>query len=220
MHGGYTYNDFSHPFGQFDQRNPGFTNKGPGWVVFGLRHLESGVMGAKPGIELDLVGPDGQEPPSWLVLANTIAELATKMGVDPDTLEDTVARYNRHAEKGEDPDFGDPTQTHVLTGPDTVNLRTGHRSAVRRDPAMAGHRRHQRRAAHRRRRSRAGQPHPGHRGAVRRRQHHGLGTRPHLPRRRILRRPQRRHGIPRRSPRSRTTTPQHRRIPTRQEQQS
>jgi 3-oxosteroid 1-dehydrogenase len=122
MHGGYTYNDFSHPFGQFDQRNPGFTNKGPGWVVFGAQHLESGVMGAKPGIELDLVGPEGQEPPSWLVLANTIAELATKMGVDPDTLEDTVARYNRHAEKGEDPDFGDPTQTHVLTGPDTVNL--------------------------------------------------------------------------------------------------
>jgi 3-oxosteroid 1-dehydrogenase len=27
MHGGYTYNDFSHPFGFYDQRYPGFANK-------------------------------------------------------------------------------------------------------------------------------------------------------------------------------------------------
>ena len=30
MHGGYTYNDFSAPFGFFDQRNPGFTEQAPG----------------------------------------------------------------------------------------------------------------------------------------------------------------------------------------------
>jgi hypothetical protein len=44
MHGGYTYNDFSHPFGFFDQRNPGYTNKPPAWVIFGAEHLEKGVI--------------------------------------------------------------------------------------------------------------------------------------------------------------------------------
>ena len=39
------------------------------------------------------------------------------------TLEATVERYNTYAEKGEDPDWGDPGQTHVLTGPDTVNRK-------------------------------------------------------------------------------------------------
>jgi 3-oxosteroid 1-dehydrogenase len=123
MHGGYTYNDFSHPFGFFDQRNPGFANKAPGWVVFGADQLAGGIMGSKPGIELNLVGPDGEPAPEWLVLASTVRELAEKIGVDPQTLDETVTRYNEYAEKGEDPDWGDPTQTHVLTGPDTVNLK-------------------------------------------------------------------------------------------------
>jgi 3-oxosteroid 1-dehydrogenase len=37
--------------------------------------------------------------------ADTLAELATKLGVDPDGLEATVARFNEHALNGEDPDF-------------------------------------------------------------------------------------------------------------------
>lgn len=122
MHGGYTYNDFSHPFGFFDQRNPGYTNKAPAWVVFGARHLESGIMGSKPGIAMELVGPDGQEPPSWLVIADSIAELAAKTGIDPEALEATVGRYNANAERGEDPDWGDPTQTVLTTGPDNINI--------------------------------------------------------------------------------------------------
>jgi succinate dehydrogenase/fumarate reductase flavoprotein subunit len=123
MHGGYTYNDFSHPFGQFDQRTPGFPNKPPAWIVFGASHLEHGIMGAKPGIELNLTGPEGQEPPEWLVVAGSIAELAERAGIDPAALQETVDRYNTYAEKGEDPDWGDPLQTHVLTGPDTVNIK-------------------------------------------------------------------------------------------------
>ena len=43
MHGGYTYNDFSAPFGFFDQRNPGFTNKAPAWNIFGAAILEQGT---------------------------------------------------------------------------------------------------------------------------------------------------------------------------------
>ena len=123
MHGGYTYNDFSHPFNAFDQRNPGFTNKPPAWIVFGAEHLEKGIMGAKPGMELNLTGPAGEQPPDWLVLAGSIRELAGKIGVDPDTLHATVERYNEFAEKGEDPDWGDPHQTHSLTGPEAVTIK-------------------------------------------------------------------------------------------------
>lgn len=42
----------------------------------------------------------------YLASAATLAELATKIGVDPKGLEDTVARYNSPAAKGEDPEFG------------------------------------------------------------------------------------------------------------------
>ena len=123
MHGGYTYNDFSAPFGFFDQRNPGFTNKAPAWNIFGAAILEQGISGAKPGISMTLTGPDGQEAPDYIQLAGSIKELAGKIGIDPDTLEATVERYNQYAEKGEDPDWGDPGQTSVLTGPDTVHRK-------------------------------------------------------------------------------------------------
>lgn len=124
MHGGYTYNDFSHPFNFFDQRNPGYTNKAPAWCVFGAAQWES-VKGVFGGHVVDgaIVGPNGQPAPSWLVAAGSIRELAEKIGVDPEALEETVQRYNAFAEKGEDPDWGDPTQVRSATGPDTTSLK-------------------------------------------------------------------------------------------------
>jgi succinate dehydrogenase/fumarate reductase flavoprotein subunit len=123
MHGGYTYNDFPHPFGFFDQRNPGYTNQPPGWVIFGSDVAKQGIIGSKPGIAMSLTGPNGEEAPDWLKLAGSVRELAEQTGIDPDVLEETVNHYNTYAEKGEDPDWGDPGQTHVLTGPDTVNRK-------------------------------------------------------------------------------------------------
>lgn len=41
----------------------------------------------------------------YLVSAPTLAGLATKCGIDPDELEDTVREFNRHATQGEDPHF-------------------------------------------------------------------------------------------------------------------
>ncbi|MDT3439824.1 MULTISPECIES: FAD-dependent oxidoreductase [unclassified Pseudofrankia] len=124
MHGGYTYNDFSHPFNFFDQRNPGYTNKAPAWCVFGGTQWEGkkGVFGGKI-VDGAIVGPNGQPAPSWLVAADSIRELAEKIGVDPDALEETVLRYNAFAEKGEDPDWGDPEQVRSATGPDTTSLK-------------------------------------------------------------------------------------------------
>jgi 3-oxosteroid 1-dehydrogenase len=49
----------------------------------------------------------GQEmPPELVVQADTPRELAVKLGIDPDGLEKTLARFNENAKKGEDPDFG------------------------------------------------------------------------------------------------------------------
>jgi 3-oxosteroid 1-dehydrogenase len=49
----------------------------------------------------------GQPLPEGLVVqADTPRALAAKLGIDPDGLERTLARFNEHARKGEDPDFG------------------------------------------------------------------------------------------------------------------
>ncbi|GAX08219.1 fumarate reductase [Secundilactobacillus silagincola] len=41
-----------------------------------------------------------------LFKADTLADLATQINVDPKTLENTVATYNSYVDKGSDPDFG------------------------------------------------------------------------------------------------------------------
>lgn len=49
----------------------------------------------------------GQDFPEGVgVKADSIAELARLIGIDPQALEETVARFNANAERGIDPDFG------------------------------------------------------------------------------------------------------------------
>jgi 3-oxosteroid 1-dehydrogenase len=50
--------------------------------------------------------PGMDAPEEVLARAATPRELAVKLGVDPDGLEDTIARFNRHAVEGVDPEFG------------------------------------------------------------------------------------------------------------------
>jgi succinate dehydrogenase/fumarate reductase flavoprotein subunit len=40
--------------------------------------------------------------------ADTVSDLATKLGIDPAGLEETVAKYNAYCAQGEDPEFGRP----------------------------------------------------------------------------------------------------------------
>ncbi|WP_158586780.1 FAD-dependent oxidoreductase [Aurantiacibacter zhengii] len=42
----------------------------------------------------------------YILMANTIEELAMRINVDPVALKHTIERYNSHAKKGEDKDFG------------------------------------------------------------------------------------------------------------------
>jgi 3-oxosteroid 1-dehydrogenase len=90
------YNDFPKAFGVFDPGAVEFPNAGPGFLVFDRAVRDSQrILSMFPG----------QPDPDWVVKADTIKELATKIGIDPDALDETVTRYNAHAEKREDPDF-------------------------------------------------------------------------------------------------------------------
>lgn len=107
MHGGYTYNDFPKVFGNFDHRHPGLRNKPPAWVVFGSKVKErQNILTMRPG----------EAAPDWLVQAPTIRELAELIGVDADTLESTIARFDEYAAAGEDPEWGDPGGSLQGTG--------------------------------------------------------------------------------------------------------
>ena len=49
--------------------------------------------------------PPGSRPPEWIDSANTVGELARRIGVDTDGLSETVERFNRFVAAGHDEDF-------------------------------------------------------------------------------------------------------------------
>jgi 3-oxosteroid 1-dehydrogenase len=74
-----------------------FTNV-PCYLIFDQNLLETySFVGRPPGIT------EGLE---WVERGDTLAELARKLGIRSAELEATVARFNVHARRGEDPDFG------------------------------------------------------------------------------------------------------------------
>jgi len=76
------------------QTHPNF----PCWIVIDSQAREKyAFVSIMPGQDW----PDG-----FGVVADTIEELASRAGIDPKGLAETVARFNANAEKGVDPDFG------------------------------------------------------------------------------------------------------------------
>ncbi|MBI2906887.1 MAG: FAD-binding protein [Chloroflexi bacterium] len=85
----------------------------PSYFIFDRRRLENGPLTA---VTSGPAGPvrlyrwsadNGKElEKGWIKAADTVRGLARKLGVPADNLEKTVARFNRHCEKGSDPDFG------------------------------------------------------------------------------------------------------------------
>ncbi len=90
------YRSFYYTIDQIDgvnQTHPNF----PCWAV-----IDSQVLEKYPFFSLT----PGQDWPEHMgPKADTLADLARLMGVDPQGLEETVARFNENAEKGVDPDF-------------------------------------------------------------------------------------------------------------------
>jgi succinate dehydrogenase/fumarate reductase flavoprotein subunit len=138
MHGGHTYNDFPKPFGNFDQDYPGFPNRPPGWVIFGASVKERQPI---------LMMRPGEPAPEWLARADTVRELAERVGLDPDVLEDTVSRFNEHAARGQDPDWNSPMPAPVEGPPYyaieqwPASLGTNGGCRVNADGQVLGHRR-------------------------------------------------------------------------------
>lgn len=92
------YHDFAKAFGEFDSTTIAFRNE-IAWMVFdhALRSRRS-ILSLRPG-----------EPvPDWVVSADTIGELAERLGIDPERLEATVGKFNAHAAEGADPQFDRP----------------------------------------------------------------------------------------------------------------
>jgi 3-oxosteroid 1-dehydrogenase len=76
------------------QTHPNF----PCWAILDSQAREKYPFGS--------VMPGTDFPEGMATQADTLAELARKIGIDPGALEETVARFNANAERGEDPDFG------------------------------------------------------------------------------------------------------------------
>ena len=89
------YNDLMKPFFAFDPLAYERPNL-PAWIVLDQQYLARYAL---------LTFMPGQTAPEWLPRADTLAGLAGVVGIDPQGLDATVARFNRFAVEGPDPDF-------------------------------------------------------------------------------------------------------------------
>lgn len=70
----------------------------PFFLVWDETHHEKYGLGLTP--------PGGEYPAEFVSTGESIGALATELGLDPDTLTESVLRFNEFAALGEDPDFG------------------------------------------------------------------------------------------------------------------
>lgn len=89
-------------FHQFDPANYDYLNL-PAWLIVDAQYAARYPLGLRQ---------PGQPMPEWVMRADTLEGLADQIGLDPDTLAATVARFNAHADAGHDPDFGRGTSAY------------------------------------------------------------------------------------------------------------
>jgi succinate dehydrogenase/fumarate reductase flavoprotein subunit len=90
------YNDFGRSMHEFDPAAYSFPRV-PSWFIFDAERRGAAPIGP-------LVDPD--RDPEWLARGSTVEELAGRIDVPPATLRETIERYNSHAARGVDEDFG------------------------------------------------------------------------------------------------------------------
>jgi 3-oxosteroid 1-dehydrogenase len=93
---GVNYNAFGAAFHALDATRFRYVNE-TAWLVFDQQYWT----------DYGLAYWRGSEPaPEWITQAASLAELAGKIGVPAQALEETVARWNKNVADGHDPDFG------------------------------------------------------------------------------------------------------------------
>lgn len=98
-----SYNDFGHAM---LEDNAATNANLPCWFIFDATYRKKNVLGSiMPGS----IMPDSSLPPEWwdnvLYRADSISQLADKIGIEPEVLNGTISTFNRYAETGEDLDF-------------------------------------------------------------------------------------------------------------------
>jgi succinate dehydrogenase/fumarate reductase flavoprotein subunit len=105
----------------FSHSIPGYPNI-PFYAIFDETQRKAGPVAALEGDSTYAVvhktyawSPDNEAEinKGWIVKGETIRELAGKMDINPGGLEETVNKYNRYCEVGEDPDMGRSKRTLV-----------------------------------------------------------------------------------------------------------
>ncbi|MCA9673814.1 MAG: FAD-dependent oxidoreductase [Kofleriaceae bacterium] len=106
----HNYNDMMKAFFAFDPVSYQRPNL-PAWIVLDAQYLARYAL---------LTYVPGMPVPEWLVKADTLDELAAAIGVDARGLAATVARFNRFAVEGADPDFhrGESLYDHFYGDPE------------------------------------------------------------------------------------------------------
>ncbi|MFC4593119.1 FAD-binding protein [Sphingobium tyrosinilyticum] len=88
---------------QMARRDAEHGDANPSWMIFDHTYRHKFPMGPLYPLMPTFLHSKGVR--SILKQGRSIEELARKIGVDPATLSETVARFNTHAAKGEDPEF-------------------------------------------------------------------------------------------------------------------
>lgn len=96
------YSALAGAFHQFDPQTYDYPNL-PAWLIFDENYAERYPIGLR-------LPP--QPVPDWVTRAETLGELAEKLGLPHGNLDQTVTRFNSHAQAGHDPDFERGTATY------------------------------------------------------------------------------------------------------------
>ena len=133
------YHDFSRVFANIDPEESDFANI-PAYLVMDSSFTSKYPVAGNPTFT------SGAEAPAWMVQADTVEELAGKLGVDAAGLLRTVSRFNDDARTGVDSEFsrgateqdrhlGDPANT---PNPCLAPLESGPFYAIELHPGVLG----------------------------------------------------------------------------------